>query len=256
VGYAAYLAVVAAFPRWPRGRRLQVWAWAGAMVALVAVLALRPHSALTLVMRDWAPAVYIFIAYYATGALFVAPSPAFEAWLGRSDARLLGQWRADSLPQAAQVVLEACYTGCFLLIPAGFAVLVAGGARAMADRYWTVVLLAELAAFAPLPWLPARPPWAIEPDRQNGAPMRRFGLMWVRRTSHCANTFPSGHTAGSLAVALAVLPVMPRSGFVLLLIALAISAGCVSGRYHYAIDVVTGVVLAVLVWLLVAAAHG
>jgi membrane-associated phospholipid phosphatase len=138
------------------------------------------------------------------------------------------------------------------MIPAGFAVLVAGGFRALADRYWTIVLLAELGAFAPLPWLPARPPWAIDPMARDGEP---FGLRWVRRTSHCANTFPSGHTAGSLAVAFAVMTVMPQAGFALLAIALAISAGCVSGRYHYVVDVVAGVALALLVWALVVVVH-
>jgi membrane-associated phospholipid phosphatase len=234
---------------------LTVWLWAGAIAGPVAFFTRWPRSAASLLMRDWAPAAYIFIAYYATGALFIAPSPSFEAWLGRSDARLLGGWRPASLPGAVQAVLEGCYAGCFLLIPAGFAVLVAGGAREMADRYWTVVLLAELAAFAPLPWLPARPPWAVAPEKHVNAPMRRFGLMWVRRTSHRANTFPSGHTAGSLAVAFAVIPVMPVSGSLLLMIALAISAGCVTGRYHYAVDVLAGVALAFVVWALVAVTH-
>ena len=181
--------------------------------------------------------------------MFEHHSPRFESWLRRCDDRLLGAWRPERISRHLLAAFEVCYAGTFLMIPAGFAALAIGGFRSLADRYWTMVSLAELASFGVLPWLPSRPPWlveSLEPDAAVG--VRRFGLMWVRRTSHCANTFPSGHTAGSLAVALAVMPVMPVTGLALLVIALAIAIGCVTGRYHYAIDVIAGAALAIVVW--------
>jgi membrane-associated phospholipid phosphatase len=63
------------------------------------------------------------------------------------------------------------------------------------------------------------------------------------------NTFPSGHAAGSLAVGLAVVGALPWTGAVLLLLAAGIGVGCVVGRYHYVVDVVTGAALALGVWL-------
>jgi hypothetical protein len=50
-----------------------------------------------------------------------------------------------------------------------------------------------------------------------------------------------------LAVAFAVIPLAPVAGLGLLAIASGIAVGCVSGRYHYAVDVVAGVALAVAI---------
>jgi hypothetical protein len=44
------------------------------------------------------------------------------------------------------------------------------------------------------------------------------------------------------------MPFAPVAGACLLAAALGIAIGCVSGRYHYAPDVVAGVVLAVAIW--------
>ena len=63
-----------------------------------------------------------------------------------------------------------------------------------------------------------------------------------------ANTFPSGHAAGSLAVALGVIGPFPAAGIVLLALAVAICAAAVVGRYHYAIDVIAGIVLALVIF--------
>ena len=40
--------------------------------------------------RDWAPFLYVSVAYYLTGHLFIAPSPRLEAWLLKWDHRWLG----------------------------------------------------------------------------------------------------------------------------------------------------------------------
>jgi membrane-associated phospholipid phosphatase len=254
IAYGVYVAIVAAFRADWRGRRT-AWPCAAIMIGLPIGFAYSGSVPLRLAVRDWAPALYILVSYYATGALFGSPSARFEAWLRRADAWLLGGWRADALPAAISTLVEVLYTGTFLMIPAGFAMLAAAGGRAAADRYWTMVSAAEYVSFGVLPWLPSRPPWVVErlePRQESG--VRRFGLAWVRRTSHHANTFPSGHTAGSLAVAFAVLPFAPLVGLSLLVVAIGIAVGCVSGRYHYAVDVVAGVGVALVVWAVVAAA--
>jgi membrane-associated phospholipid phosphatase len=251
--YAAYIACAAALRASPRPRRIVAWACSAGILAPAILLTAAPATPLTQLVRDWAPAVYILLGYYAAGALFDGPSPAFEDWLCRCDRWLLRGRRPDRIARWARTVLEIFYGTTFVMIPAGFAVLAAGGHRAQADRYWTIVSLAELGAFGVLPWLPSRPPWILDGAEASYQEygLRRLALIWVRRTSHCANTFPSGHTAGSLAIALAVLPVMPTAGLVLLAIALGIAMGCVTGRYHYAIDVLTGVALALLAWAVV-----
>jgi membrane-associated phospholipid phosphatase len=132
--------------------------------------------------------------------------------------------------------------------------LIVAGRADVADRYWSIVLLAELACYGVLPWIRTRPPWAL---RETGALdargvwMRRLNLMLVREASTQANTFPSGHAAGALAAALAVAMVWPAAGAVFFVVALSIMAGSVIGEYHYAGDALTGALTAVAAWGLV-----
>jgi membrane-associated phospholipid phosphatase len=248
IAYGVYVALAAVRPRWGWRRRILVWACAALMTGIPVVLATLPQAPLIALVRDWAPAIYILISYYASGALFAGPSAAFEAWLARADARLPLLSRLKRMPPSLEAIFEVLYAGTFLVIPAGFAVLAVSGLRAQADRYWTMVSLSEYVAFGFLPWLPSRPPWLVEKlDPEDSRGMRKAGLVWVRRTSHCANTFPSGHTAGSLTVAFAVIPFAPLPGIALLAVAIGIAIGCIAGRYHYAVDVLAGVVLALAV---------
>jgi hypothetical protein len=63
------------------------------------------------------------------------------------------------------------------------------------------------------------------------------------------NTLPSAHAAGALAVGLAVSTAMPAAGLGLSVIAIGITLATVFGRYHYAIDSILGVGVAIAAWL-------
>jgi membrane-associated phospholipid phosphatase len=232
----------------PAARRLQISAIGVPMC--LAILLLPRYGAL--VVRDWvAPVAIIFAGYYQSGRFFVSPSAPLERWLAAWDRRLLGDpvARFASWPRPVLAYLEVVYLGCFLLVPAGFAALAATGHAALADRYWTMVIGAELGAFAPLSLIQTRPPWALERTQgPSDRAMRRLALQVVERLTIRANTFPSGHVAGSLAVAFAVIAVLPWAGAVLLAFAISISVACIAGRYHYVVDVLAGAALAVAVW--------
>ena len=162
----------------------------------------------------------------------------------RWDRRLLGDPSRGSSrwPRVLVAGLELIYMGCFLLIPAGAALARAHRSRArLVDRYWTMVIGAEFAAFAPLAFIQTRPPWALErkPELTDPA-IHRLASQMVQHLTIRVNTFPSGHAAGSLAVALAVIGTLPWTGAVLLGLAAAICVACVVGRYHYAVDVAAG----------------
>src|SRR5262245_43684407 len=164
------------------------------------------------------------------------------------DRRLLGDPSTyfSRWPRPLLALLEFAYMGCFVLIPAGFLVLVLGGHAAMADRYWTLVVGAELASFATLAFVQTRPPWAIErkPMLADPATHELAGRMVQTFTIH-ANTFPSGHVAGSMAVAFAVSGAMPLAGAALLVVATTVAVATVAGRYHYTIDAIAGFLLAI-----------
>lgn len=253
--YFAYLCVAAALRRVPISRMVRLTAATVVAVAAVTLVSFAPGTLATTQARDWLPAPLLLLAYFVTGACWIGPSPGAEAWLRGWDARLIGDLQPDRIPRLLRALLEILYTSCFILIPVGLAILVARGRSDLADRYWTLVLLAELGAFGMLPWFQTRPPWALEPPRASDAVgVRRFGLFWVRHTSICVNTFPSGHAAGSLAVAFGVLPAAPAAAAWLATVALTIAVASVVGRYHYALDAITGVALALIVWAATVAA--
>ncbi len=247
--YFAALTAIAWMRPLPTGRRSTITAVGVVMCAAIVALARYGMP----VARDWAPGVVVGIGYFVSGRFFCRPSEPFERWLMAWDCRLLGDppTRFSHWPRLFLAYLEIVYMGTFLVLPAGFAALAWAGRADLADRYWTLVIGAELGAFAPLAFIQSRPPWAFEqrvalPDRA----VHTLGSLIVQRFSIQANTFPSGHAAGSLAVALAVIGTLPWTGAALLVVALSISLACVVGRYHYIVDVLAGVVLALLLWML------
>ncbi len=249
VAYFSYLAVVCWLRPVPARRRLRLAAIAVVEIIATAWIARGGAS----LIRQWAPAVTILIGYYASGLLFVAPSPRIEAWLMAWDRRLLGDpaTRFRSWPRLLLAALELAYMGCFIVIAGGFLVLVLTGHAAMADRYWTLVMAAEFGSFAPLAFIQTRPPWAIErkPVLADRA-VHDLATQMVQTFTIRANTFPSGHVAGSLAVAVAVSEVFAPAGAVLLAVALIIAVATIVGRYHYVVDALAAVVLVMLLWII------
>jgi hypothetical protein len=245
--YFLYLAIVCWLRPLPVSRR---WSVTGVSLALAAAI-LALASIAPARARDWLPMVYVSFGYYVTGWLFVKPSEALEAWLLAWDHRWLGDptTRFAHWPGPVVAFLDIVYMCLFLLMPAGCAVLVATGHDVQANHYWTMVLAADLGAFAPLSIFQTRPPWALEPPAVlAGGPVRRLSTYMVRNTTICVNTFPSGHVAVAFAIALAVMHSVPVAGGVLLALAVAISVACVVTRYHYSVDVLAGVALALAVW--------
>src|SRR5688572_1572437 len=216
--FFAHLAIAALVRRrMPPGRRLT--AGSGAVVAAAAVVAISRSG--NAALRDWAPVAYILAAYYLSGRTFFSPMPGVESWLAAIDRRILGDPAIfTAWPRTVIRVLDVAYIGCFLLVPAGFVLLETAGHGDRAEYYWTLVTGAELGAFAALPYLQTRPPWVLEHLGKQDA--RRASVVFMKHVTTGANTLPSGHAAGSLAVALAVLETLPVEGTILLALALVI----------------------------------
>jgi membrane-associated phospholipid phosphatase len=249
VVYFAYLAGAAAVVP-GIGRQQQRRAIGTAIAVVIAVLTVAAFGTSAILWRDWVPPVYILLGYWLPALLVTSTNQVLERRLLTLDRRWLGIDVATISERGPRLVIELhelAYLFCYPMVPIGFACLYIAGLREESDRFWTAVLLAVFGCYGVLPWLPTRPPRAIE-----GAQMRPSGL--VRRVnlrvlgvaSIQLNTFPSGHVAASLATALAVYARLPSAGFALGLLALAIALGSVVGRYHYAADALAGVALALL----------
>jgi membrane-associated phospholipid phosphatase len=240
--YFLYLAGICWLRPLPLSRRLFVTALSLALAAAICAIAATTPP----LVRDWTPLVYVGIGYYATGWLFIAPSETLEAWLMAWDRKWLGDptTRFAAWPRWLVTYLDVLYVFCFLLLPGGYAALAVTGHADLANRYWTMVLAADLGAFAPLSVFQTRPPWMLERApvlRDRGA--HRLASYMVRNATIRVNTFPSGHVAVSFAVAFAVMGALPATGVLLLMLAASIAVACVVGRYHYTMDVITGAAL-------------
>jgi hypothetical protein len=217
------------------------------------------------------PLVYLLAGYWLPGLLAREPNLHVEQRLLEGDRRLFGRdglARFErSAPRLLVEYLELAYLLCYAVVPAGYVCLVlAGHGRDAIDRFWSVVLMASFACYGLLPWLPTRAPRAIEPlaearkgegGRTSGrSSIRRVNLAVLNRASVQWNTFPSGHTAASLATALAVGSYMPLAGIILAVLAISIAAGSVAGRYHYAADAIAGAAVAILAFAMAFAVRG
>jgi membrane-associated phospholipid phosphatase len=260
LGYVSYLAVVSTTrPEFEPGRRRLLTAAAAAWVVAGVTFTARRSATLPLMpaLEVVLPALVLLGGYWLSGLLFVRPNVGLEAWLSAVDDRVLRRpgvlaWFGRA-PGAVREFFELSYLLVYLVVPAGAFTLAIAGHTSEVGRFWAVVLLAEFACYGMLPWVQTRPPRVLEPESQavSTPRLRRLNLGIVNRASIQANTIPSGHAAGALATALAVGGVMPGAGAVFLVLALSIAVATVLGRYHYLVDSVLGVLVAVAAWALV-----
>jgi membrane-associated phospholipid phosphatase len=204
------------------------------------------------------PVPILFVGYRLSGLFFVRPMLDLERWLLRVDEQWLGRTGIlpayGRAPQLVREYFELAYLLVYAVVPAGAILLLLGGHPDAVPRFWAVSLGAEFVSYAMLPWLQTRPPRVLEIEGSVPQPptlVRRFNLTVLNRGSIHANTIPSGHAAGAAAVALAVSGSMPLAGTLFLVLGASIVAGSVLGRYHYLVDSVLGVIVALGTWLLI-----
>ena len=254
-GFFAYLVVLSRVRPLAAAARRRVMLVGLVCIALVVMLSrLRPSPSLEL-LREWLPAVYLLQGYWLCGVFYRRPLAEVERRLLAVDTWLFGGGALGRLvartPRVVCSGFELAYLLAYPLVPAGFGLFVALGQRARADDFWTAVLIASFACYGMLPWIQTRPPRALAMRGPLCSPypvLRRLNAAVLRRLSVQVNTLPNGHAAASVAVALAVWSASTAAGAALLGIAAGIAIGTVLGRYHYAIDSLSGVLVGVLGW--------
>lgn len=210
-----------------------------------------------LVARDWLPALFMLLVYWQSGQFFKAPNEKFQAMLERLDNKMLDallQRQANpwNHPWIA-AYLELAYLLCYPLIPLGVGVLYMMNRKPYVDEYWVIVLLSAYLCYVTTTFIQTLPPRMLVTEQYFSAHLnkiRTLNLRVLRHTSIQVNTFPSAHVAATIAASLALLRLIPMAGLVFLWISISIAVGTVMGRYHYAADALTGIVLAIVVFLL------
>ena len=231
-------------------RRLNVTALGVSGIALlIAPLAM---GSVDLTLQRVLPLALIPLAYWQTGQFSAPVHQRLQAALAAVDQRIFDAFKDTGLAKSRLLrldfVFELAYLFVYPMVPSGLAVLYFAGAIDRADEFWKVVLPAAYVCYATLPFVRTLPPRVLEkPDARvtERTGIRRFNLALVRSITHESNTFPSGHAAAAVAVALELIRWVPPVGILYGLLAVGIMAGAFVGRYHYAADVVVGALIAV-----------
>jgi membrane-associated phospholipid phosphatase len=255
-GFAVILAV-AAWVSPLSARRRSATTWLAAFVIFVIMLArlseffLPPVQAS--ILRDWLPVPLTLVPYWQTGQFFNGPNEKIQAWLVKSDRWLLNFLSRPGLTPGrfARVSMEWAYMLCYPLVPLGLATLYAAGLRQHASAYWFFVLVPTYFCYAITPFFPALPPRSVGTDHVStpSNKSRIFNLWILKLGSIQAISFPSGHVAASLAIALVLLQYLPVTGTIFLVITFWIAVAAVVGRYHYTIDVLLGALVTLVAYV-------
>jgi len=239
-----YFMVLAAAAWTSRGGRGRVWRAAAASLLMASIVALAA-ARLPMTVRAWLGHLYLATGYWIPAlAARGGHYGRFERWLVSADAAW--QHRLVLVPRWLAHIGELAYLLCYPFVPAAFASIWLAGTVADIDRFWVAVLIAGFSCYVSLPWLAARPPRLLPPDGPAQETVARLNAAILARVSHGLITFPSGHVAVSAAAALSLLPVSPLLGLVFTCIAAGIALGAATGRYHYVVDVMTGIAVGLL----------
>jgi membrane-associated phospholipid phosphatase len=245
-----YIAILAVTRRGLRpGARMRALAGSAVGILVTAASAWAHPDAF---LHGWLlPPILLLLGYWMSGLLFVAPMPRAERTLQAIDRALAVRWWSANVPRWVAELLELAYGGIYVVIPLALALHLTVTPFPDSDRFWTVVLVTDYVCFAVLPWIQTRPPRVLESGEPWRASFRSMNVRLLGAASIQVNTFPSGHAAEALAAALLVWDAPTVVVTWMMMCALAVSAGAVLGRYHYAADAVAGWIVAIVVWMLV-----
>jgi len=262
VSVGFYILLIAGSPlaRLSNRKRLRILGFgsAGILIAWgLRFLDVLPGGRLT---RDLAPGLLLTIGYWQSGHFFTGANPRFQAWLRTIDERWF-PWvlrMTSSLPgrRALSTYLEASYLCFYPLIPLCVVILYLTGQRDAVDQLWKVVLMPIYFCHVCTVLFPSLPPRLVEAEEalRLGRSRARAVSAWVlQHGSITANTFPSGHVAGAFAAGFVLLKLTPVAGIACLWIAGSIALAAAVLRYHYSIDAVLGIALALLSYVCFAA---
>jgi len=242
-------------------------------VVLLALARRRPHgSRLAGVLADWLPLLLVPILYWELPMLMEAlpgpvryHDPLITSWeealfRGQPAFEWAGAWPFPLLSE----LLHACYVSYYALIyipplllylgvggvpGIGGTAPAAGRAEAFHDTVLALALCFVLCFVIFVAFPVEGPRYLGVPEGAPEGPVRGLVLAILERGSSRGAAFPSSHVAVIVTQALLALRHQPRVGRWVLVLAIGLGAGAVYGGFHYAVDVLAGAALGLLIVL-------
>ncbi|MDW8355601.1 MAG: phosphatase PAP2 family protein [Bryobacterales bacterium] len=212
------------------------------------------------IMRDWFPLPLVLLAYRQMG-WFAPAHHTYElerGWVVWDRVFLYDlkvRAAVEVLGPVFPSVLEIAYSLVYVIPHFSLAVLYVYRRRARASAFLSVFVLAVLGAYALFPYFPSEPPRTVFPDQDLPSyttVFRQFNLWLLGGWGIHTSVFPSAHVSGAFSAAFAMrrlLPEKPWVGRTLLVLAILIALATVYGRYHYLVDALAGIALALVAFL-------
>jgi membrane-associated phospholipid phosphatase len=205
-------------------------------------------------LRNWIPLALMLLAYKEMG--WLAPA-AHDHHLEQSwivwDHLLLTRWRLRNIIESAgplfPSVLELCYVLVYALPAFSMSMLYVYRKSRDAEYLLVVYLLGLFLSYVQFPFWPSEPPRLVFPGEDGQAVdtlLRQFNHWLLGGYGIHTSVFPSAHVSGAFAAAFALKrilgdhPWLYRSVFIY---ATLVAIATVSGRYHFAVDAVAGVIV-------------
>lgn len=241
-------------------------AWLGgtaAVLTAVAWVARRYPCAFWNQLRIYVVLAAVLCSYRAMD-WFAPASPVlrWEAQWQAWDRALFADFGFGQALEAAGPVLPALLEVAYALVYAlpVFCVVVLSiqGRNKQVDSFLTVYLLGLYLSYLQFPFWPSRPPWQLFPQELTPAfdsAFRQFNGWVLGGAGIHTSVFPSAHVSGAVAAALGIWRLCPASTLFrwgIAIYAVLVTLATVYCRYHYAVDALAGVGVAVLAYALAA----
>jgi membrane-associated phospholipid phosphatase len=262
LSFLVYAIVLAALLPLAAGVRIRVIVLNTAVILSYAFLVLLDQKKERLawsVPRDWIPLALIILAYREMG-WFAQPhlnQDLETSWVIWDRAVLRGGGKAaiEILGPLLPSVLEISYALVYALAPFAVAMLYVYQHRERVDRFLFVFAVGVLLCYGQFPFWPSEPPRVVflNDDLPYNIVFRRFNLWMLGNYGIHTSVFPSAHVGGSFATAMGAWRTLPEHKWVgrfLLVMAILIAIATVYGRYHYLVDALAGIAMAILAFVI------
>ena len=250
VAYLVFTAVILLNGR----ERVGMFAIVAHLAAIVAMSATTWAPGIPAWLRAWAPLGLLLFLYsempaiiaaVGHGALYDPQVIAWEAALfGNQPARA---WAAAWTNAAFSELVHVAYLLYYPLIFALPVVLYAQRRAAEFDAAVTVLITTFIVCFVCYAFFPVAGPRYLWPSAAPDGPARQLVLLLLESRSSQGTAFPSSHVAVAVTQSALAMSLFGVRGIWFGVVTLGIAAGAVYGGFHYAIDILAGIVVGLAV---------
>lgn len=228
-GFVVHLLVLVAMAVATFTRRVPMWltAWA----PLIALLFL--YTELPMLIRAAGHGQFFDMTVMSWETRVFNGQPAFQ-WAMATPSRLLSE------------MLHAAYLSYYLIIFSVPAALWFAGRRDEFSEAVFVLMLTFVACFVCFIAFPVEGPRYLREGAAPEGPFRQITLWLLESRSSRGTAFPSSHVAVSTVQSLLACWYFGRRGAAVAVVALGLALGAVYGGFHYAVDVIAGALLGIL----------